>query len=229
MRIVTWNCCRRAESSALSALKSLDPTIACLQEIRAPSDPANASAWAGRNGGIGMRIWAKAPLAVTPLPMVAGSPWSIVPYRVDGVSPVTVLHAWTRYEHGYLRGLDEALTLYADLLTQMPCIVIGDLNANAKWDSPRKPVDFSRLAYRLGAQFGLVSAYHAHTGEPFGQEQQPTHYFRRHLDEPFHLDYCFLPYQWVTNLRHATVMNDGEWPGLSDHRPLVVDVDVAAS
>jgi endonuclease/exonuclease/phosphatase family metal-dependent hydrolase len=38
------------------------------------------------------------------------------------------------------------------------------------------------------------------------------------------LDYCFVPESWP--IRGVSVGGEGAWAGLSDHRPVVVDLDV---
>ncbi|MCE3241944.1 MAG: exonuclease, partial [Deltaproteobacteria bacterium] len=73
---------------------------------------------------------------------------------------------------------------------------------------------------------GLVSAYHHFFGEAQGAESRPTLYLRRDPEKPYHIDYCFIPEAWVTMLRSVEVGTDEPWARYSDHRPLVVDIDV---
>ena len=44
----------------------------------------------------------------------------------------------------------------------------------------------------------------------------------------YHVDYCFMPLDWCSHLREVEVGEFDAWigKGLSDHVPLVVDVDV---
>ena len=72
-------------------------------------------------------------------------------------------------------------------------------------------------------ELGLVSAYHRYTGEPHGIERTPTHYWRWQETSPFHIDYCFVPRSW--RIERVEVGGFDEWKELSDHRPLIVDVD----
>ena len=73
---------------------------------------------------------------------------------------------------------------------------------------------------------GLVSAYHAIRGEIHGRETIPTLYWRdRTKDGPTHV---FLPDRWVDRVRDLSVGTLEDWcgSGLSDHVPIVVDIDV---
>jgi hypothetical protein len=44
----------------------------------------------------------------------------------------------------------------------------------------------------------------------------------------YHVDYCFLPLEWCSHLREVEVATKDAWvgKGLSDHVPLIVDLDV---
>jgi hypothetical protein len=78
----------------------------------------------------------------------------------------------------------------------------------------------------LLTSLGFVSAYHTFFGEEQGQELRPTLYFQWNKLKPFHIDYCFLPGSWVKQIARIEVGGYNEWKGLSDHRPLVVDIDL---
>jgi exodeoxyribonuclease-3 len=75
-----------------------------------------------------------------------------------------------------------------------------------------------------------LCAYHHARGEAQGAETEPTLYWRDRLkDGPtYHIDYIFLPRAWVADIREMRVGGFEEWcgAGLSDHVPVVVDVDV---
>ena len=77
-------------------------------------------------------------------------------------------------------------------------------------------------------QLGLASAYHTVRGELQGQESVPTIYWRdRRKDGPtYHIDYVFLPSQWLSRVRELSVGTFEDWcgTGLSDHVPIVVDI-----
>ena len=107
-------------------------------------------------------------------------------------------------------------------------MVVGDFNSAPQWDTPKNP-RFADLVNRYEGA-GLRSAYHALSGQPFGSESQPTHWWRdRKADGPtYHIDYAFLPESWL----HASTIEIGgfeRWvtEAGSDHAPLVIDIDLA--
>ena len=101
--------------------------------------------------------------------------------------------------------------------------MIGDFNANAIWDNPKKDYDFSRLANRLESEFKYKSAYHDYFGEAYGKESIPTHYFWWKEDRKFHIDYCYIPNDITIN--KVDIGNYIDWSSLSDHRPMIVDIN----
>ena len=194
-----------------------------LQEVRRPAELAPGHIWVGENPQNGLAVVPGAGYEVALGPVASTAPWSIVPLRVSRPLKLHLLMVWTRQEHQYIQGLDVALSKYARFLKAAPSVVVGDFNGNAIWDNPRRPTDFSRVASRLKDQFGLVSAYHARSGEAFGSESQATYYFWRRRTRPFHLDYCFVPTHWAEDLVKVSILDAPPWDALSDHRPLVVD------
>lgn len=106
-----------------------------------------------------------------------------------------------------------------------PSVVAGDFNTSSTLNSSSAKPSHATLVRTLEQEFGLVSAYHAYTGEPHGVELVPTHYWRWQEASSFHIDYCFVPRSW--RVEHVEVGGFADWKRLSDHRPLIVDVDPA--
>lgn len=114
-------------------------------------------------------------------------------------------------------------------MLERPAVVAGDLNDNVIWDKPGWRHNYSVKA-RIMERRGLVSAYHTIRGEVPGMEITPTHYWRdRKKDGPtYHIDYVFIPSLWITRVKELRLGTFEEWcgSGLSDHVPIVVDIDV---
>ncbi len=227
LRFVTWNCCLGRFDAKADALKALHPDIAVLQEVgRIAGDSPNIFWWGG-DAKKGLAVVAGDGFRVERQSLHAGAPWSIVPARIVGADlSIHLLAVWARHETDYVRGVDAAVQFYAEFLRAAPAVIIGDFNANAIWDAPRKPTDFTRLGRRLESEFGLVSAYHEFFREPYGAESCPTHYFQWQRAKPFHIDYCLVPRAW--QITSVAVGAYDEWASLSDHRPLIVDVAIAS-
>lgn len=108
----------------------------------------------------------------------------------------------------------------------LPVVAAGDFNSNVQWDANRRGRNHTEVV-RLLEGYGLISAYHAHHDERQGEETRPTYYFYRHQDKPFHIDYLFVPKDW--KLGSVEVGSFSEWGYLSDHVPVVGDLDIGVN
>jgi endonuclease/exonuclease/phosphatase family metal-dependent hydrolase len=147
-------------------------------------------------------------------------------YAARALGPIdfTIVAVWAQPEPTYSGGLRRGVEVYRDLLATRPCILLGDLNSSVAWDMGRGRRDHRDWEEMLLRDFGLVSAYHAATGQPPGQESRATHFWRWKEASPFHIDYCYLPQSWIAGLERVTIGGYGEWADASDHRPVIVDV-----
>jgi endonuclease/exonuclease/phosphatase family metal-dependent hydrolase len=110
-----------------------------------------------------------------------------------------------------------------------PTVLLGDFNSNSIWDAEH-PTDRSHSALvRYLGEMSLVSAYHSRYAEEQGHETRPTFFLYRHQQRPYHIDYCFLPTNWLGRMREVTVGKHRAWAAKSDHMPLTVEIDPVAS
>jgi len=134
-----------------------------------------------------------------------------------------VVAVWTsnRTPHATAyRQAHDGLSRHAAWIAARPTVVLGDFNNNASY----KRRDWKGLL-ALMESLGLVSAYHAKTGEPHGAERQPT-YFYRGGKFTTQLDYCFVPALWREKITAVQVGTHDQWGALSDHAPLIVELDL---
>jgi len=243
MRLVIWNC-NMALHRKLDALLSLRPDVAVISECAAPvrlrrhadcrwieSEPI----WVGRTEIKGLGVFAfngyRLGLARDHVPYLR----YILPVHVDGPARFNLLAVWAqnasggntrKHQPGPLR---RSLTRHKSFLTACPSVIAGDWNSNAIWDKPGWRINHMTKVDIL-ARMGLVSAYHARSGEAHGKETTPTLYWRdRRKDGPtYHIDFVFLPDGWVERIRELTIGSFEAWcgSGLSDHVPVVVDLDL---
>ena len=188
--------------------------------------------WIGRNPHKGLAVFAFNGYAVKLAESYHPALRYIAPVRVFGPNHCNLLAVWAqnasaggirKHQLGPLR---RGLSRYKSFLGERPAMIAGDLNNNTIWDKPGWRINHSTKVRILEESFGLVSAYHAVRGEAHGQESEPTLYWRdRKKDGPtYHIDYVFLPSSLVARAR-VEIGTFEAWAGLSDHVPVVVDLD----
>jgi endonuclease/exonuclease/phosphatase family metal-dependent hydrolase len=201
----------------------LGPDVAVLQECGRPLQSDPAVAWFGANPRQGVAILARAPYHIR-AESVRSQSQSMFAARVLGPIDFTVVAVWAQQEPSYSEALRRGITVYSDLLANGPCILVGDFNSSVAWDTKHRRADHRELESRLRQEFGLVSAYHAATGEEPGHESRPTHFWRWQEQASFHLDYCYIPEAWLPGLESVAVGSYEDWANSSDHCPVIVDV-----
>jgi len=243
MRLAIWNC-GMALHRKLDALLRLRPDIAVvcecaqpkrLQELSGRANIGSDPVWIGRNRHKGLAVFAFNGYAARLAEPFYPSLRYIAPVRITGPTHCNLLAVWAqnasagigrKHQLGPLR---RALGRYRSFVSEGPSIVAGDLNNNAIWHRPGWRINHLATVSIL-ERHGLVSAYHAVTGEEQGSETVPTIYWRdRKKDGPtYHIDYIFLPAAWIDRIQELTVGTYEDWCGsaLSDHVPIVVDVNV---
>jgi exodeoxyribonuclease-3 len=246
MRLVAWNC-NMALHRKLDGLRRLKPDIAVISECACPErlDALGAlegisgePIWVGDNPTKGLAVLAfngyRLSLAREFFPTLR----HLAPVHVTGPARFNLLAVWAQnISGGNVRKrqagpLRRGLGKYKTFLTQLPAIVAGDLNNNVIWHKPGYRINHGISVATLES-YGLVSAYHARTGEEQGKETVPTLYWRdRKKDGPtYHIDYVFLPRMWLDGVRDFSIGTFEDWCGakLSDHVPVVVDVAIEES
>jgi exodeoxyribonuclease III len=133
-----------------------------------------------------------------------------------------MLVVWAQRSPTYVRAVMKGLDAYADFVRAAPCVVIGDFNSHWRWDRRDGATNHSALVDRMKKEFGLLSALHA-TAPPSAPEP-PTQYWRWKKEYPYHLDYAFIPADWVPRVKSVEIGNYGPWADESDHRPLSLDL-----
>ena len=229
MRLVAWNANfnlkKRSLERNVDLLREFSPDVIVLSETAAPAtgNPSNAL-WCG-SGDPGLAVipdqgWELKPDPANghALPLMAG-------FRVCGRSTFGLLAIWPAPEKNsgatYHEILMAALEHYSRLLTSGRAVMAGDFNSNTRVSSQR----YTHPRFVAAAESrGLVSVYHARSGEQHGNESLATYRHQYSPAHTFHIDYCFasLPIANSANLRIA---NDDKWASRSDHYPLILDVD----
>jgi exodeoxyribonuclease III len=223
MILTTWNLGGGDKRAAVDGLGS---DFSLLQERRV-CDVGDGELWGGDEPTKGVSARCAAPYRLEPIRTRRNLPRYFIPQQVSGPESFQLISVWAMNDGRdlrYVRGLVRAVERWADRIEGQPTVIAGDFNANAVWDKQHpRDRNFTALARRLG-DLGLVSAYHAFYGEDYGRETRPTFFLYKHLDKPFHLDYCFIPQTWLPRLTNVTVGAHADWARWSDHMPVTVEL-----
>ena len=230
MRLVTWNC-NLSLGKKLDALLSLEPDIAVVQECEQSLQLPDGYhfVWMGNNPRKGLGVITKElGLEISPL---AKDNWGyFLPVSID-VDRLRLLATWAfnhragaRIGPSYTGNPRSVIATLRDWLEDGRSIVAGDFNNSVVWDHIGRAARFRDINDDL-EQLGLFSAYHRATGEDFGQESKATFFHTKNPEKPFHIDYCFLDES--INCKQIDVAAFPAWRGLSDHVPVIADLELA--
>jgi exodeoxyribonuclease III len=247
MRIVAWNANMGVHRKFAHLTEELAPDIAVIPECATPEilmrkgllglEPSRAI-WIGRNPNKGLAVFSFNQYEVQLAPCIDRSLEWVAPVEVKGPVGFRLLAVWamsiaTRGNGPDLPRCTEpmaALDVYREWYADHPLVVAGDFNHNVIWDRPRATERNHSRTIRACSDAGLASAYHAWTGDEYGEEVAPTIYWRNRTEDGprFHIDYAFVPREWVPSISSLEVGSYADWVGSkrSDHVPLVLDVDL---
>lgn len=231
LRLVTWNCRIGGYRWKSEHMAALLPDVLTVQEVTnsdevlvfaGKSQPTYAERIASAPSARGIGVY-----SYTGTSLVRADPtdemWGFVRYEVQrGDLEFHVVAVWTwntGEKQTKYRQAVEGLRAHQKWIRQRPAVIMGDFNDNASY----RLTDIREIL-DLAESLGLVSAYHHHSSEPFGEETKPTHYHHAKRESPFHLDYCFLPRSWAERIAHVEVGSYDDWHQISDHVPVIVDL-----
>jgi len=227
MRLVTWNC-NLSLGRKLDLLLQLEPDIAVVQECEeALVVPTGyLFRWRGNNPKKGLGVLVKRQeVVVSPL---LQDEWTYFLPLTFPESGIRLLATWaynhraTRFGPGRIGCPLEVLASMSEWLGEGHALVVGDFNNSVVWDKPNGPRNFGAVDAKLCA-LGFRSAYHSHTSEVLGSETRSTYFHTKNLAKPFHIDYCFV--HSSLNIESVTVPEFAQWRAVSDHVPIIVELD----
>jgi exodeoxyribonuclease-3 len=142
----------------------------------------------------------------------------------DGITDFNLFAIWTNNPNdpdgNYITQLWKAIYFYDDLIAEKGTILMGDFNSSIVFDSPKKKHNFSVVLEMLQRK-SIYSTYHNFHEQQHGKEIHQTFYLYRHMDKPYHLDYCFVSADLLNKLEHVEVGTYEDWIKYSDHIPLI--------
>jgi hypothetical protein len=234
VRFATWNC-RSEGSRKILRLESagVDLAVVCEAPIAnpRPSPTLTDSELSWHSVGL-LPFKALAVVGLT-APVVAVEPdlnagrWCLLAHSDGGPS---VLAIWScpseRRAAAYAEQVIRSLDAHADLLVEGRVLVAGDFNVGQAM-SDGNYTDWVAPVRERWESLGLVSVYHSFFHEPIGQATRATYYHQCHQNQGFHIDYVLIHRSRLPSVKAVAVGTFEEWvaSGLSDHVPIVVDLD----
>ncbi|MEH7388640.1 endonuclease/exonuclease/phosphatase family protein [Bacillus sp. JJ1521] len=232
MKILTWNAAMKFREK-IGEVLPLSPDILVIPECEAPEkwekskfkDEAKQFLWFGHNRSKGIGILSLNPLYKLELNPIYNQEFKyIVPIIVNGDNEeFNLIAVWSQFTekryYSYIGQIYLALKYYYEILNK-PSLIIGDWNSNVIFDSIKRVGTHSDVLTLL-KKFDIHSLYHSYFNEEQGSESLATHYFRKDLNNPFHIDYIFASRYFINRLELLQVGESIDWIKFSDHMPLM--------
>lgn len=231
MRLISWNANynshRRSLDESAALLSALAGDVLILSEGGRPLPDSQLEV--RFVGGVpGLAVVTRPGLHLQPHPENDAAPDLLAGYHVSGDASFDLLAVWPVTRPGdpsYHQILIAALDHCSDLLGSGRAVMVGDFNSSTKVSSQvRTHPRFVSAA----ADLGLASLYHVQTGEPHGSESVSTYRHSSGTERDFHLDYCFVN-QALLGKAHLEILHDESWMRVSDHYPLVIDLQLESA
>ncbi|HEX5043011.1 MAG TPA: endonuclease/exonuclease/phosphatase family protein [Candidatus Polarisedimenticolaceae bacterium] len=235
LRLLVWNCSGRLHDK-LHDLTDLAPDVAVLPECACPEvllrrvSPARLGArdllWDGTQPSRGLAVATFGSWRVRLSPLHRARSATTLPVVLGGPAEIDLVAIWARPpkpDIGHRTGpepLREALARVLPGGGKFPIVLAGDFN--------RTLAGKGGLRADL-ALAGFVSAYHHVRGVPPGDEGEATFYRLRRFPSRHHLDQVLVNRETASRLRTVELHGGSRWSAWSDHVPLVVEIEVAAS
>lgn len=250
MKIVSWNCNGNFRETIQSIIDEdsetyLDADIYVIAECENPRDPlpkyeeyktiienlvGDNYFWTGDLHFKGLGIFAKENIKLELIEGLDERFKNFIAVRVNdrfnllavwamGADKEKGLNEYTEMIHDYF---DANIELFDENL-----VMCGDFNSNVRWNHTHKaidndgnPKDQTHLNVKLNKK-GLYSVYHELNNEEQGFETNATFFQKRHLNQPYHIDFVYAKRGSVSEFE---ILDFWKWVSLSDHLPLVFKI-----
>ncbi|MDR3578114.1 MAG: hypothetical protein P4L50_29970 [Anaerolineaceae bacterium] len=234
MKLLTWNCNGAFRKKAAAILTS-QPDLAVIQECENLSKLGQIKDfpvpteqhWNGVNPSRGVGIFSYGEYRFSLYKNYDADIQYCIPIQVIGPQSFHLIAIWAMphsdRQQSYIGQVYKAVGTYADFIRQADTVILGDLNSNQIFDKKFRIGNHTTVVNML-AEMGLVSAYHDYYQEQQGSETRPTFYLYRHQAKPLHLDYIFIPKNWMNKLSSIEVGDYDRWREYSDHCPVTLEI-----
>lgn len=236
MKILTWNSSMKFREK-IKRILPLAPDIAVIPECEAKEKWRSSKyeeyikqfLWFGNNPNKGIGVFSfNEEFKLELHPDYNPDYKYIIPIKVSGEEDFILLAVWTQNSNkqfdSYIGQLFLALEHYK-LLLNKPCFIMGDWNSNKIFDHIKRVGNHSEVLEMLKSH-DIYSVYHKYFKEEQGEESRATHYFRKEVNLPFHIDYIFSSINYLSRLQTAEIGTYQDWIQYSDHVPIFATFEV---
>lgn len=238
MRVITWNC-NMAFRKKYEQILPFNPDLLIVPECEHPEKFKNKFynnvLWIGDNRNKGLAVFSFNGFKIEVDELYNEKFRYVLPIKVtkcrESTRDFNLIAIWSQNNNEdpkrrYIGEVWNSLNYYEDLF-KFPSIVAGDFNWNVIWDEENLKYSLHGTltdVINLLSQHGISSTYHALTDVRFGNEKDPTLYFRKNKKTPYHIDYIFAHSEFINKNKAFFVGRYEDWISLSDHMPLMVDL-----
>jgi exodeoxyribonuclease III len=232
MKFVTWSCAMGLQQK-FQKLLTLGADVMVIQECSQPfikqlnGTLGWSSRWFGKNLNKGLGVLVRGPWIIREAQAL--KPKRTGKLVIDGATSIELFPVWACEDKSSGTEYIEQVHLLLDIIQLTPlapcAIFAGDFNSNAKWDGGYGLKNHTNVVDRF-RKLGLKSAYHEFSGDPQGAELHPTLWFMKNKNTAYHVDYAFLSRSLLSKLRNVVVGRCDDWLSLSDHAPVLVELDL---
>jgi exonuclease III len=147
-------------------------------------------------------------------------------FAISNGRPIRIFSVHAPDRGGYQRAVKSILDMIGENRGNGDLVIGGDFNLTVGERLETEPLETSKadmaILTRLRDEFRLVSAWQAaNVGLPLPQ----TLRWAKDKVTPYHCDGIFIPQKWTSRLRSCRVVSGPEWHELSDHNPVMVEID----
>ncbi|WP_278380749.1 endonuclease/exonuclease/phosphatase family protein [Chryseobacterium arthrosphaerae] len=236
MKIITWNCNMAFRKKAEFILIE-NPDILIIPECENPerlsfgpnTRQPNDTFWYGNNPHKGIGVFSFGDFKIKLLDIHQPEFRYILPLSIYNEEINLIVFAiWAQKpeKHScYTEQIWNAVHFYSHLLDHENVILAGDFNSNSIWDKPRRVYNHTHLVDYLKTK-NIVSTYHHFHNQLQGQEKDHTLFMYRKIDQPYHIDFCFVSSNLLDKLENVEIGTYEKWTIHSDHKPLTVTINI---